>query len=252
MTKNKTRPPTIKLLFIPLIIIILIIITFISDFFQHQKLEKLDQIKTDLSGVEKYLPRPTATPTLTIDAYTVYNLDIKTKTDDKFNFENFIFQFANPIIRSFDLSDLAYTDSFRIYSSPKTTKTNHQYILMTIKNADLKPLYENDQYRVTLTPNDSLNIKYLYGDNYCQTNSDCLIKDYFCRYGAFNKYERIRTSYGCEGNIYDYQNDYHFGPYDEVLGCKSQVIYQSTKCIDNKCVGQNRTIKCIGKFKIHS
>lgn len=251
MTKNKTRPLTIKLLFIPLIIIILIIISFISDFFQHQKLEKLDQIKTDLSGVEKYLPRPTATPTLTIDAYTVYNLDIKTKTDDKFNFENFIFQFANPIIRSFDLSDLAYTDSFRIYSSPKTTKTNHQYILMVIKNAEIKPFYENDEYRVTLTPNDSLDTNYLYNNNYCQTNSDCLINTYLCNYGAFNKYERIWTPYGCEGNIYDFQNNYYFGPHDKILKCNSKATYQSAKCMNNQCVGYNRNIKCIGKYSEH-
>ena len=61
----------------------------------------------------------------------------------KFDFENFILQFANPKIRSFEKSNNAYTDSFRIYSSPKTTKTNHQYILMTLKNVEIKTLYED-------------------------------------------------------------------------------------------------------------
>lgn len=251
MVKTKINLPTAKFLFIFILslVVILIIISFIVDFFYYQASKKTNQNETTI--IQEYLPKPTATPTLTIDAYTVYNLEIKTKTNDEFNFENFIFQFANPKIRSFDLSDIAYTDSFRVYSSPETTKTKHRYILMTLKDADVKPLYEDDQYQVTITPNNSLNINYLYSNNYCQTNNDCLVKEYFCRYGAFNKYERIRTSYGCEGNIHDYQNNYYFGPYDNIQKCNSQVTYQSAKCINNKCIGQGRVSKCIGKLEIH-
>lgn len=231
------------------LVVILIIISFIIDFFHTQTTEKTDQKK--ISPIEKYFPPPTATPTLGINSFTVYNLIIKPKDDEKFDFEKFNFNFAIPNIRSFEITDHAYTDSFRIYSTPKTSNSNHQYLLMTLKEVTLKPLYEDEQYLVTITPNSSIDINYLYNNIYCQTNSDCLINTYLCNYGASNKYERIRTSYGCEGNIYDFQNNYYFGPHDKILNCNSQVTYQGTKCINHQCVGQNRTIKCIGEYSEH-
>lgn len=249
MIKNKTNQSTLKLLFFLSVIIILIVISFIIDFFNIKTMKKIDQNK--IATTEKYLPSPIATPTLGINSFTVYNLTIKPKKDDKFSFENFIFLFANPNIRSFETTDQAYTDSFRIYSTPQTTDSNHQYLLMTLKEINLKSLYENEQYLVTITPNSSININYLYDNKYCQSNSDCLINTYLCTYGTFNKYERIRTSYGCEGNIYDLQNNYYFGPHDKNLNCNSQVIYQGTRCINHQCIGQNRTIKCIGEYSEH-
>jgi len=249
MIRNKTSQSSVKLLFFSTTVVILIIISFIIDFFYTQTPEKTDQNK--IKPIEKYFPQPTATPTLGINAFTIYNLTIKPKNDEEFSFVNFNFNFAIPNIRSFETTDHAFTDSFRIYSYPKTTNSNHQYLLMTLKEVKLESSYEDEQYLVTITPNNSIDINYLYNNKYCQTNSDCLINTYLCNYGASNKYERIRTSYGCEGNIYDFQNNYYFGPHDMTLNCNSQVTYQGAKCINHQCVGQNRTIKCIGEYSEH-
>lgn len=172
----------------------------------------------------------------------IYTLKINLKNSDKIDFSTFKSDFVSK-----------FGDDFTLYIYDKDDSSylinQQEYLLQVKESIKLEKLYKNDNYMITITPNDSADIRYLSNYNFCQKDEDCSLGNYFCSYGAFNKYKQILQPYGCESGIYDYQSKYTFGLSDEKMNCNSQVKYQNTKCVENKCIGQNRTIKCIGKIE---
>jgi len=68
---------------------------------------------------------------------------------------------------------------------------------------------------------------------YCQTDDDCEADFNFCTYGVYNKYRYYHDVWGC-GPMYDVE-------YDCLV---ESMDFESTACVDNQCVGFNKTVVC--------
>jgi len=193
------------------------------------------------------------TPTLSPTDYQTYKIKINLLTKDVFDFSKFVIYFKQEL----GISDLqhAYTEELKVYNIPSEKYSdiiqsnysfnNKEFIVLIKNDIDVKNVYQNELYKITLEKDNSTNIQYLMNKYFCQQNSDCQIIQYECSYGAFNQYQQIKLPFGCEAGIYDYQENYYFGPDDKILNCDSEVTYQQAKCINYQCVGENRTIECI-------
>lgn len=250
--KNDLFPKTI--LIFSTIIIIFIIISFGLQYSNQKKYQRLELDKkiaeTEIHRleIEKYSYTPTPTPTpRPISFAKVYNLRFKIVNSEKI-YDNIPLELYGKQL-FVEQGYPASLEDFRIYISP--SNTNNYLFFFNLDNYEPPATYKNDAFEISLTPNKSINLNYLVDKSYCQIDDDCQIRRDRCSYGAFNKYQESYPAYGCEGNIYDYQSDYYFGPYDKILKCNSEVKYQTTECINNKCTGTDRSIECVGKLEIH-
>ena len=252
MNKNHQQKTILNAL---IVTIVIIAISFVIEKIAQNQNTNI-QNKNTLNLVEK--PQNTPIPTLSSSDYQVYKFKINLLTESEFDFSNFISLFKQQL--NIPKTNNVYTEDLKIYNVPTEKYSdiiksnysfkNKEFIALIRKNIDVKDTYQNKLYKITLERDNSINIEYFLNKFFCQQSSDCQIINYECSYGAYNQYQQIKLPFGCESGTHDYQNNYYFGPYDEVLGCNSQVTYQSTRCVNNKCVGQNRTTKCIDKLKV--
>lgn len=232
----------------------ILVITFVSFLFEKikQKQSTNNQNQNIFTPTEK--PQNTPTSTLSSSDYQTYKFKINLLTESEFDFSDFVSLFKQQL--NIPKTTNVYTEDLKIYNIPTEKYSNiiksdysfnkKEFIALIRKNIDVKDIYQNELYKITLERNDSINMEYLLNKFFCQQNSDCQIINYECSYGAYNQYQQIRLPFGCESGTFDYQNNYYFGTYDQVMKCSSQVKYQTAKCINNKCIGQNRTVKCAG------
>lgn len=114
-----------------------------------------------------------------------------------------------------------------------------------VKNEQVDPttVYTDDYTTVQVGTVDRRTVGYLADADYCEKDSDCTIRHNFCTYGSFNYYHPYQDLWGCpvvtdeEGNT--------FGAPDEERGCETVVKYQSSKCLDNTCTAQGRSVDCV-------
>jgi len=233
MKHKKNQKKYLLFFLIPFVLILIIIFIYLS-FKKEIVIKSIKQKESNNSS--------TLVDTEKEEITKIYTLKISLKNKNKIDFATFRSDFVSN-----------FGDDFKLYIYNKDDSTDivdqQEYFLLVENNIKLEKLYKNNNYEVIVTPNNSIDIRYLESYNFCQTDNDCSVGNYFCSYGAFNRYKQILLPYGCESGIYDYQSKYTFGLSDEKMNCNSQVKYQNTKCIKNKCTGQDRTIKCIGKLE---
>ena len=116
------------------------------------------------------------------------------------------------------------------------------YLVLSQGRLDSGKVYE-DSYTEIKVESVSTRVAALAADpKYCQTDADCVVRANFCIYGSFNNYHPYNDVWGC-GAPED-ETGYTFATYDESMGCSTKVEYGGSKCVANKCVGQDRTVTC--------
>lgn len=119
---------------------------------------------------------------------------------------------------------------------------------------DMTRQYKNSYASATVSFVDPKIIPYLKNKDYCEVDNDCLIRDSFCGYGSFNKYEEYADIYGCESPPYDLESINAEGmptfmdeQYDEAMKCNVRAQYSGASCIRQQCKGTGRTLHCISQ-----
>lgn len=123
------------------------------------------------------------------------------------------------------------------------SKFNFDYFLISDGvQIDVSRTYEDEYTKLEVYELEDYLKPYLDSSKYCQSDSDCVVRTSFCKYGSFNHYQRFQDVWGCSG--YEDETGYFFGGYNKELGCNTRVKYKNSSCINNNCVGQNRIIYC--------
>lgn len=114
---------------------------------------------------------------------------------------------------------------------------------VSLDGREIAGKYDYAQSTIELSEVPSNLNKFLADNKYCQTESDCLIRNSFCIRGAFNKYERYIDAWGCGGSP---QGDIGFDnvALEKLLQCRPIVQYSHVSCIENKCIAQGATMSC--------
>lgn len=150
----------------------------------------------------------------------------------------------------FDLSIVTMVFDIR-KGEPYKTLTNFSYYILINEENELKDEYENESIIVRTSKIDESLIPYIKNPDYCEKDTDCVIRTDFCAYGAYNYYHAFHDVWGCPDL---YENEFgcalpepseecYFG-YDEKLECFREIEYTGTKCLNNLCVAKNRTVNC--------
>lgn len=129
------------------------------------------------------------------------------------------------------------------------------YIAIKGFSLDVTKTYKNSYAQATLSFVNPQIIPYLENKDYCQQDSDCVIRNSFCGYGSFNEYEYYADIYGCESPPYDLELLNPTGQpiffdgqeYDQTLKCYVKASYSGSACIKNQCKGTGRTLSCINR-----
>jgi hypothetical protein len=104
-------------------------------------------------------------------------------------------------------------------------------------------IYEDNYTTIKVNPVEERLVPYLKDPDYCEMDNDCTLRSNFCTSGSFNFYHQYVEVWGCEG-MTDETNQSSFDR-DQEMGCTTSVSYSGSKCENNKCIGQNRTVSCI-------
>lgn len=120
------------------------------------------------------------------------------------------------------------------------------YILIKGEPVKLKSNYENKNIVVKTKIGDEKLIPYITNPDYCELDSDCIIRDDFCSYGSFNYYHGFYDVYGCISSDYTEFECDTSNPSDECssYNCTQDVEYEGVKCIKNKCVAEKKIGEC--------
>lgn len=126
------------------------------------------------------------------------------------------------------------------------------YIAIKGFSLDLTRTYKNEEAEAKLAFVDPKTIPYIENKDYCEVDNDCMIRDSFCGYGSFNKYEYYADVWGCESPPYDLevlnadgQPIFYDEIYDEKMSCNVRAKYAGVKCANHQCKGTGRTLSCI-------
>lgn len=131
------------------------------------------------------------------------------------------------------------------YKVDGDNKYKMSYLLLTDKILDTNKIYEKDGLRVVVSDADKGLINYLKDPDYCEQESDCVIRENLCDYGSFNYYQEYHSIFGC-GPAYYPEVGKDSRELEEENNCSVEVSYNSSKCISNRCVGEELHIQCIG------
>jgi hypothetical protein len=140
-------------------------------------------------------------------------------------------------------------DSRWIY--PFGEGSNEYYILVEpeFDKIDTEKIYSFLNFKIKASLADKKLLPFLLDPEYCEIDTDCSISNYFphCSYGAYNPYEEFFDVGGCESVIYPQEGDDYSENIYNLCEDKSlfpNIEYDGAKCIENKCVPQNREIIC--------
>lgn len=129
---------------------------------------------------------------------------------------------------------------------------NNEYFLLLRNDAsplDLQKVYKTTEITATLSRADSALLPFVRNSEYCQADSDCSLGHNFCGIGAYNKFRGLPqdAAWGCEGSIeqsYPQENTKELLAMCDATKQYPSVKYGSSKCLNNKCVPQNRVVTC--------
>jgi hypothetical protein len=109
---------------------------------------------------------------------------------------------------------------------------------LTLPNAVVK----KNLVTMKIEPQPDSLVPYLADSNYCQTDSDCVIRSNFCGVGVFNKYHKYEDIWGCAGPSEIVGVPIEESPF---LQCNTPDIkYANIECVGNKCDGRGITWSC--------
>jgi hypothetical protein len=125
----------------------------------------------------------------------------------------------------------------------QTAKFNFSYYL--IVEGSLPTLGKFDNYATSFNlevVNQSI-LPLLEESDYCHTDLDCMVRDDFCTYGAFNIYQTFLEQWACQGKVDEFGEALIF--YDETQQCKAQTVFDEPACINNRCIPQQQASLCL-------
>ncbi len=112
--------------------------------------------------------------------------------------------------------------------------------------------YSTDKFSIQIQKAPDNLLPYLYGTQYCQTDSDCVARNEGCAFGGFNYYSDYMKTYNCgdpvdKDGVKGDGTPYYYGKADPAVGCSTGrvwVEYNGASCQNNICRGTNRKINC--------
>lgn len=125
---------------------------------------------------------------------------------------------------------------------PDTSLTGSFYMLTD--NVNLQTgVYSTPQIKIDIKQPQITNMnKFLSDKKYCETDNDCINTLNFCTRGAYNKYHMYISPWGCGPTEYDgLGNSMEI---NDQLKCSTDLKFDSIKCINNLCVGENPQAVC--------
>jgi len=115
---------------------------------------------------------------------------------------------------------------------------------------DLQKTYKNAEFSAVVSKASPKLLPFIKNPNYCELNTDCLVRNNWCDYASFNKFKTFRLG-GCEYGNYPQENEKELSatcpPAIDPMVSPYEVKYTGSKCISNKCVAQNREVKCVNQ-----
>lgn len=94
--------------------------------------------------------------------------------------------------------------------------------------------------KITFFPLEPNLIPFLSSNEYCEKDSDCSIRHFFCTTGSYNHFDSVKGGYGCAG-MYATEEDKR----QCNLATEHPVVkYEGPICRSNKCAAQTRTVTC--------
>lgn len=120
------------------------------------------------------------------------------------------------------------------------------YILIDGKPIRLKSNYENETVVVKTKIVDEKLRPYIVNSDYCEMDYDCVIRNDFCSYGAFNYYHGFYDVWGCGAStMTELECDTPNPPNEcDSSNCTQEIKYKGVKCLNNKCVAEKKIGEC--------
>lgn len=130
---------------------------------------------------------------------------------------------------------------------------NKEYLVLfesNINAIDTQKIYKTNEFSVVVSEADSALLPFIKDSSYCEKDADCSVNNYLCSYGSFNKFGQYVEGYGCESIFYPQEEKNseelkamcpNISEYFEV---NYEIKYDGSKCVNNKCMAQNRQVKC--------
>jgi hypothetical protein len=257
---NKTTALTISLI-IAIVLFFVGIIAFL--FYQNY------QLRQQIIGLQALsLPTPTSVPTSTpkstlvpapaaisVKSSPYYYLEMRLKSAGNephmggYSYLGPYFQkvlnFATDKKADDVIPYIAYDVRDGMPHAENTSRYNFNYYI-ALSVGEIEPkIYEDEYTTIKVSRIDPDIGPYIENADFCKMDSDCTIRSNFCQYGSFNYYHPFADMWGC--GLPSDESGYIFGDHDVNMGCTTDVTYESSKCIDNQCIGQNRKVFCEGQ-----
>lgn len=143
--------------------------------------------------------------------------------------------------------DIRNVNPYKMWNSDQAT-----VYYLTNEPIDPDNNYSTELFAINISLAKQSLLPYLYSNEYCQSDGDCLARDESCAYGGFNNFSDYMPVYNC-GKPVDKDGikgdgvPYYYGIADPKLGCvraKVWVEYNGASCNKNVCRGANRKIIC--------
>ncbi len=136
-------------------------------------------------------------------------------------------------------------------SSYRFLPTNLLVLFEPNANINLAPgIYKNNHLTAEVYKADESLLPFVQDSSYCEKDTDCSVGTNFCNYGSFNKYHVYAEGWGCEGVHYPQEGD----NIELQSLCEypnyPRFEYSDSRCLENKCVAQGRTMTCDGTLPI--
>jgi hypothetical protein len=140
-----------------------------------------------------------------------------------------------------DILDISY-DTTKVKEFNKFENNNDYYIVLKKGSLIDNKIYEDKYSTIRVVRENPRLSAYLLNSDYCISDNECTLRYNFCSYGSYNNYSNYVDVWGC-GAPGD-ETGYTFDICDESKKCVTEVKYNGSKCIANKCEGQNREVIC--------
>ncbi|OGK19854.1 hypothetical protein A3C23_04075 [Candidatus Roizmanbacteria bacterium RIFCSPHIGHO2_02_FULL_37_13b] len=140
-----------------------------------------------------------------------------------------------------DVLNISY-DTTKVKEFNKFENNNDYYVVLKKGSLIDNKIYEDKYSTIRVVKEDASLSAYLLNSDYCSTDNDCILRFNFCSYGSYNNFSNYADVWGC-GPPSD-ETGYTYGICDENKKCITDVKFSGSKCIANKCVGQNREVTC--------
>jgi hypothetical protein len=240
----------LKPLLIPFLLALLMLGSFsLYQFIMAKKAQEEKQLPITLTPTPTK-PPPTATPTpwpTTPPPHTVYSLSIRpkpafTKPETPFSkVLSDIMKNTNPTISYLGPFVAVSQDTDK--NNQGTDAYNADYFLVITAGSLTTKTFETEELKGNLELADEQHKPYLLSKRFCEKNTDCVLRESYCTLGAFNRFDTYLDVWSCApGKIT--QENIIVGTYNTEYQCTTDVIYESSACQANQCVGINPKLYC--------